>query len=102
MVKKKRSKDRVFFVSEAALDRLRSVQQTTDRSTQRCFRDLAFKLVTDAAPEFSLSGLDPCIRIECAVGDWLYERLSLVAKNFGVPPAAIGEMIGSYVVKEHA
>ncbi|WP_155635519.1 hypothetical protein [Burkholderia territorii] len=99
-IKDKKSNDRVFFVSTASLHRIRDIQQSTDRSTQRCFRDLAFKLVSDAAPKFSLSGLDPSIRLECAVGDWLYERLYQVAKNFGVPPVAIGEMIGSYVVKE--
>jgi hypothetical protein len=96
--------DTAFYMSHAAVARLRDNAKRTGIPVPRYFRIIASQLVQIANPKFELSGGALDHRVDVGVNSRVLNGLHQLCVDLGVPSAAAGELVAcaAFEPKLHA
>lgn len=86
-----------FRLSGGALQTLRDEANASGRSVAGLFRKRAGVMLLDGSPRFSINA-EKCVRhFGVSLSEHMLRRLHRFAAARGVPVAALGELVASYV-----
>ncbi|AOY98776.1 hypothetical protein BKK81_05385 [Cupriavidus sp. USMAHM13] len=87
-------------VSAGALHRLHKMADQQGNGLPKAFRRCAGRLLTDPAPRFNVSGNPTERTLIVGMYSNLADRLHAWMAARGLPPAALGELVASYILPE--